>query len=362
MTDMPIPPSQPNFPPASPPPVGAAFAGAAGRPAAVAPPPSAPPVQPIYVQMPRRRHWILRTLLGVVVAVVILSVIGAIVGGGQAGSFTTRTILEGDKGQVVAVYDVSDMIDAKQAEHFRAFARHVAADRNIKAIVLRVDSGGGGVSASDEMYQEILRLRKERKIVISMGSTAASGAYYISAPADYIYAEPTTVTGSIGVISIIPIFKGTLEKIGAEALIIRSTQATPFKADLNPFETPSSAAISEHRALLDKIHQRFIKIVQDGRGSVLTAPEVVELANGRVWIGDEAVDNKLVDAIGYQDDAIAKAAGLAKLANPKAVRYTERHTLFDVFQERSKGLTIDSRLIDDLQTPRMMLLWRPQWQ
>jgi protease IV len=328
---------------------------------------TSPPLQPIYVHLPRRANWALRIVLivliaGVVFTLILAATVGAALGTGDSGSFATRTVREGDKSQVVAVYDISDMIDARQADRFRAFARQVRRDDNVKAVVLRIDSGGGSVSASDEMHQEVRRMQKaKRKVVVAMGGTAASGGYYISAPADYIFAEPTTVTGSIGVISIIPIIKGTLAKIGAETLILRSTPATPRKADLNPFEAPTPQAIAEHQALLDQIHERFVKVVQDGRPA-LSSDEVVKLANGRVWIAQEAMDLKLVDEIGYQDDAIAKAAALAGLSNPKAVRYTERHTLAELFQARSTGLMIDSRLIEDLQTPRMMLLWRPQWQ
>ncbi len=228
-------------------------------------------------------------------------------------------------------------------------------------MVLRIDSGGGSVSASDEMYEEIRKLQESRKVVVSMGGMAASGAYYISAPADYIYAEPTTVTGSIGVISIFPILKGTLQKIGAETIIIRSTAAAKHKAELNPFEEPTAQAVDDHRALLDKIQRRFMQIVQNGRPT-MTAEEVESLANGQVWLAEEAKDLKLIDGIGYQRDAVAKAASLAGLKNPKAVRYLERHTLFDVLDSRATGLRIDSRLIEDLQSPRIMLLWRPQWQ
>ena len=366
MTDAPIPPSG-SFPPAVPPPVPGE--PPASRPAvAPAPAPVAGAMQPIYVHVPRKTNWALRIVLallvsGLISTLVIVALLGAAVGSGQTGSFTTRTVLEGDKSQVVAIYDVADMIDGRQADRFRSFARLVLRDSSIKAVVLRVDSGGGGVSASDEMHQDIRRMQKAgKKIVVSMGGTAASGAYYISAPADYIYAEPTTVTGSIGVISIVPIIKGTLEKIGAETLVIRSTKATPHKADLNPFEKPSQGIIDDHRALLDKIQARFEKVVADGRGHALTSQEVKDLSNGKVWIADEALELKLVDEIGYQEDALGKAAALAGLGNPKAVRYTERRSLFDMFQSRTTGLTIDRRLIEDLQTPRMMLVWRPQWQ
>ena len=330
------------------------------------PPPPPPPMQPVYVQMPKPRKTLLRILVALLAVALALSVIinlsllVVLAGAAADSALDTVTMRKGKTDQQVAVYHVVDMIDGKQAAQFEAFAQQVANDTKVKAVVIRVDSPGGGVAESNQIHENMLKLKAAGKtLVISMGGVAASGGYYISANADHIYAEPTTVTGSIGVISVFPVLKGMMDKIGVDWHIIRSTKAERHKARLNPFESPSEEAKARRKALLDKIQGIFMAVVAKGRGS-LTQQDVAKLADGRVWLGDEAVKNKLVDKIGYLGDAIDWGARTAGLGTPHVVRYSRRQTLGEkLFEGRHQGLQIDSDLLDKLQTPRMMLLRRP---
>ncbi|NQU75554.1 MAG: signal peptide peptidase SppA [Planctomycetes bacterium] len=341
----------------------------AGRPSpgefsAFSTPPSPPP--PIYVQMPKQRgviSWLLRRLVvtGLLFSIGLNIWLAFLVAATQAGSFSLETIRDGQQNQQVAVYEVVGIINAKQAMLFDSFVRQIEEDANVKGVVIRVDSPGGGVSASDQINRGVLALKQAgKRVVVSMGSVAASGGYYISAPADHIFAEPTTATGSIGVLGIYPILKGTLDKIGMQVLIIRSTKAEKHKATLNEFEYPTPEGMAEKKVLLDQIHEIFMDVVKQGRVK-LSSEEVEALSDGRVWLGADAVKAKLVDEIGYLDDAIDKAAGLAGLSSPRVVRYSRRLTLREsMFGDSASSLRIDIELIEKLQTPRIMLLWRPE--
>jgi protease-4 len=330
------------------------------------PPPAIQALPPIQIQMPKRSGgWLGRifiSLIGIVlmVSIVMNAYLLAILSATMGGPMDTTVIAEGDATQTVAVYDVDGVISIKQARKFSEFVRTVCADSNVRAVVIRVNSPGGAVAPSDQMNAGVRKLKATgRKVVVSMGGVAASGGYYLSAPADHIVAEPTTITGSIGVISQMPIMVGTMERIGMRMEVIRSTRAARHKASLNPFEEPSDETLAEHRELLDQIQELFMAAVDDGRATLTTA-EVDELADGRIWIGQEAMDKKLVDQIGYLQDAVDHAATLAGLTSPHVVRYERRSGFGELlFGVRSTGVQIDMDLLDEIQTPRVMMIWRP---
>ncbi|NDJ52608.1 MAG: signal peptide peptidase SppA [Chloroflexi bacterium] len=181
-------------------------------------------------------------------------------------------------------------------------------DNNIRAIVLRVDSPGGGVVASDEIYHALTQF--DKPIVVSMGTTAASGGYYISAPADVIYAAPGTLTGSLGVISQFITAEELLDELGVEVTVITAGEVKDF-GSINESLTEEEIAFWE--TILEETHERFITIVADGRG--MTYEEAEVLADGRIFTGEQALEVGLVDEIGYIDDAIARAGELAGLGS-----------------------------------------------
>lgn len=193
--------------------------------------------------------------------------------------------------------------------------RAAADDPTVKAIVLRVDSPGGTVTGSAQIYEVIQEI--EKPIVVSMGALAASGGYYVSAPTDYIFARADTWTGSIGVISQLINAEELINEIGVEVTLITSAKN---KGLGNMFVdlTPEQAAIFQ--SLVDESFADFVEIVVNGRS--LTHEEVLVIADGRIYSGRQALENGLVDELGNFEDAIGKAAELAGISSqPRIVEY-----------------------------------------
>lgn len=196
-------------------------------------------------------------------------------------------------------------------------------DSSVKAIVLRVNSPGGGVAPSQEIYEEILKIKKKKKIIVSMGSVAASGGYYISAPADVIVANAGTLTGSIGVIMEIPNISNLMEKIGIETQVVKSGRhkdmASVFKS-----LTPEEKEILQ--TVLDDVHDQFIKAVSEARG--MEYEVVRKLSDGRIFTGRMAKDMGLVDELGGLEYAIMLAGKLAGIKGEPKVIYKEKEFSF----------------------------------
>ncbi len=300
----------------------------------------------------------------------------------DAGTMDTFVLDEGEKDQVVAVFSVAGVIDAAAVQNFGLFYRQVRYDEDIKAVVIRVNSPGGGVSASDQIYMMVKSIREDfnKPVVVSMGGVAASGGYYISAPADKIVAEPTTVTGSIGVIASWFILKGTLEKIGAEPVIMRSRHSRGWKAAINPFQKPDDRQRAYLQKILDDIQVRFENVVTSARGGHLKpreakyritvgegeeAREIVhtetEPFNGKAYLANEALALGLIDKIGYSEDAVRAAAELAGLDKPKVVQYQQKKSLLErAFGAAKSQPLIDVEAVEKLTAPRIMMLWKPE--
>lgn len=183
-------------------------------------------------------------------------------------------------------------------------------DDNIKAIILRIDSPGGSVIASEEIWDEIMRTKLVKPVYSSMSSVAASGGYYISAPCDTIIASPETITGSIGVILAIPNFAGTLDKLGVFADTVTTSHAANFLNVFYPFDEHS---LTKLHKITEGIYDRFIEKVATGRN--MDMDRVYELAKGRVWTGEDAYERGLVDVLGGLDAAIDIAK--ARMGVPK---------------------------------------------
>lgn len=199
-------------------------------------------------------------------------------------------------------------------------------DNDAKAIVLRVNSPGGGVVASDEIYHALKESGKP--VVVSMGDLAASGGYYISMAADWIVANPNTLTGSIGVISQFANAEELLDKVGVEFVVVKSG---PAKDTGSPFREMTEEERERWQALIDEVYAGFVQVVMEGRG--LNEAEVRGLADGSIYTGRQALELGLVDALGYESDAIAKAAELGGIrGEPRIIRYPRRTTIYDLLQ------------------------------
>ncbi|MBR9975912.1 MAG: signal peptide peptidase SppA [Bacteroidetes bacterium] len=231
----------------------------------------------------------------------------------------------GSSTERVAVIDIREII--VDAEDVIRQLRKYSKRSTVKAVVLRLDSPGGAVVPSHEIYEEVKRIRRLGKpVVASMGSVAASGAYYIACAADRIVANPGSITGSIGVVSEFASFQPLLEKIGIESTTITSGE---FKDTGNPTRRmrPEERAYLQHT--IDDIYEQFVGIVVAGR--TLTEDSVRALADGRIFTGQQAYANGLVDTLGTMDMAIRLAGTLGKISGePRVTRERERETLLDM--------------------------------
>jgi protease-4 len=213
-------------------------------------------------------------------------------------------------------------------------------DDDVKAVVMRVDSPGGAVAPSQEVHDAVVRLKAKKKVVVSMGNLAASGGYYISAGADRIFAEPGTLTGSIGVIFMHFNVRGLLELAKVDETTFKSGK---YKDVLSPFRPVSDADREEIQSLSDDVYGQFVKAVAEGRG--MPEAKVRELAEGRVYTGRRAKELKLVDELGGLDDAIASAWQLAGQSGeprvqvpPKEHEYSLRDLVRGAFQGAVEGV------------------------
>jgi protease-4 len=227
-----------------------------------------------------------------------------------------RRALERHPGGTIAVITATgNILDGEQqpgnigGDTLGAVLRDARFDEDVKAVVLRIDSGGGSVLASEVIRQQVQALREAGKpVVASFSSVAASGAYYFSTAANEIWAEPTTITGSIGVIAFLPTFEGLLDKVGVKF----DGVATSELAASTRVDKPLAPALKEMLQLgVDHEYRNFLQLVADARGK--TPEQVDAIAQGRVWVGTKAKELGLVDQLGGLPDAIAAAAKLAKL-------------------------------------------------
>jgi len=201
-------------------------------------------------------------------------------------------------------------------------------DASIKAIVLRIESPGGAVAPAQEIYEEIVKIKEKKRVVVSMGSTAASGGYYIASPADRIVANPGTLTGSIGVIMEIPNIKGLMDKIGVETQVIKSGR---HKDIASMFKSLTEEERRILQGVLDDVHNQFIEAVAKGRK--MDIDDVRRLADGRIFTGKMAKEVGLVDELGNLEDAIMLAGELSGIkGRPHVVEKKKRFGLLEVLR------------------------------
>ena len=217
----------------------------------------------------------------------------------------------------------------------------LANDDNVKAVVLRVNSPGGSAYASEQIWHSIMNLKAKKPVVVSMGGYAASGGYYISCPANYIIAEPTTITGSIGIFGMFPDFSGLLtEKLGVKFDEVKTNKHAAFGTMARPFNAEEMALLEKY---IDRGYNLFRKRVADGRKQSIE--QIEEIAQGRVWLGNDALKIKLVDEIGGLDKAIAKAAQLAKLSEYHTADYPEEPTWWmSLIEQGTSGSYLDDQM------------------
>jgi protease-4 len=252
-------------------------------------------------------------LLGLFLFIVVVSAVIALLSEGDG-------IALGEK--VALVHVEGPIFEAKSAVDEM---KEYLSDPSIKAIVLRVDSPGGGVAASQEIFAIVKRAASEKSVVVSMGSVAASGGYYISAPATRILANPGTITGSIGVILEIPNVQGLMDKVGVRTEVIKSGK---HKDLASAFRTMNDEDRRVLQNVIDDVYEQFIEDVADARD--LGVDEVRRMADGRIYTGRQALELGLIDELGGLEEAIKLSAELTGIeGEPHVVTKEEEFSLFD---------------------------------
>ncbi len=276
-----------------------------------------------------------KRIVRTVLAVLGLLVLAAVVLSALVPLMLDSAWLGGERVAVVRIEGV--IVDSRDAiEELRKFRENPG----VKAIVLRIDSPGGGVVASQEIYSEVLKTRTDGKVkvVASMGNLAASGGYYIAAATDKIVANPGTLTGSIGVIMELANVRGLMEKVGVQSVVIKSGK---HKDLASPFRAMSAEDRALLQGVLDDVHDQFIQAVAAGRA--MKVDQVRDLADGRIFTGRQARTARLVDELGDLQDAIKLAGKMGGIAGePRVVetrkRFSLRNLLDNVFDGKVSPL------------------------
>ncbi len=212
--------------------------------------------------------------------------------------------------------------DGAYADYITKTLRRIQRDPNIKAVVLRIDSPGGGVTPSDEIHNEVVRTRTQfnKPVFVSVGSMAASGGYYIAVGADRIIANPTSITGSIGVITVLPNMQGLMEKVGVQTEVLTTGPYKDIGSGLRPLTEGDRAVM---QGILDDAYNRFIKVIVDGRK--MDEAKVRQLADGRIYTATQAKDLGLLDEFGDLPDVIAAVGRQVGLGErPRTVSFGRR--------------------------------------
>ena len=303
----------------------------------------------------------------------------------QAGCITVNLIqppgpvtemkLSGTGDGKVLLLDLSGIISSQDKEGiipqpnmlamFKEELTMASKDDKIKAVVVRINSPGGTVTASDILYHELREFKAKKKVpvIASMMDVAASGGYYLAMAADNVLVHPSTVTGSIGVIMLTVNARGLLEKVGVEASAITSG---PRKDMGSPFRVMTAEERGIFQSVIDSFYQRFLAVVQEGRPN-LSAEQIKKLADGRIYSGDQAKAAGLIDEIGYLDDAIQLAKKKAGLTEARIVTYGRggeyKNNVYSRLFGTSSGITglanLDLLSMVRGGTPQFMYLWMP---
>jgi len=277
---------------------------------------------------------------------------------GQRSILAEDVIQAGPRTTKIAVINIEGIIDTEQAEDVYKQLKSAREDRRVKGLIIRVNSPGGTISASDQIYNEILKYRQktEKPVVAFMQGVAASGGYYTSVACDKIIAEPTVITGSVGVILGYLVVQELLEgKLGIQPVIIKSGLKKDWPSS---FRQPTP---EELQYLQDKVltpaYERFVKIVDEGRPS-LTLADVKRLSDGSVYGAAEALDEKLIDEIGYLDEAIELVKSLAGIKKAHVVQYRKPFSFSDFLRSAGSNIVSFNRTrLFELSRPQALYLW-----
>jgi protease-4 len=337
-------------------------------------PASAPLVQPLVRPSPPpagqkpRRVGVLAvlalvflglSLVGNAVLVVALIAMAEFMGGGYTeDAYVEHVVEKGPSSRKIAVIRIEGIIDESLARSLRTQMQRAARDSTVKAVILRIDSPGGGLTASDMIHHDVQTLLADKPVVAAMDAVAASGGYYVACAADQIVAQQTTVTGSIGVIAEFFFLSGLLkDKLGVQIVTLKMGDQKDwpnmFAADMPP---------EQRQYMMDTLlrpgYDKFVDTVAASREMKRDA--VLRLATGRIFMADEAKKHGLIDEVGYFDRAIAIAKDRAQIKDARVVEYVLPLRILDILgvsAKQSALLDLRPERLAGLASPRIMYLW-----
>ncbi len=327
-------------------------------------PPGIPQAKPARTGTGWRILWGIMLAFSVVANILMfLMLIGLLVvfGAGQRSVLSEAVVREGPARNRIAMVTVQGIIHGELADDVYQQLKAARRDRRVRGLIVRVNSPGGTISASDQIHKEIQKFREEEKIpvVAFMQGVAASGGYYTSVACDKIIAEPTTITGSIGVISWWLVVQELLEdKLGVLPVTVKSGQKKDWPSS---FREPSPEELQYMQdKLITPAYERFVEVVSEGRKESLSLDDVKRLSDGGIYSAPEALEEKLIDGIGYLDEAVALAKSLAGIDEAQVIEYRKPFSFADFLSYRRQNqnlLKLDRTTLYELGTPQVLYLW-----
>ena len=335
------------------------------------PPQGPPPPPPVYYPPPgppprKRSGWSIFVRIVLVLSILVniflflaLTGFAAVFATGYGGMITEHVIRDSDAKEKIAVVSIEGIIYSSVARDVYNQLSVAARDKNVKAVIVRVNSPGGTVSASDRIYNEIRKFRRQsgKPVIAFMEGLAASGGYYTSVACEKIIAEPTTVTGSIGVIAKYFVFEELLEsKLGITPITVKSGMRKDWPSSTRK-PSPEELKYIEEK-IVKPAYDRFLVVIIEGRQGLLTVDKIRQLADGSIFDAAEARKEKLIDDVGYMDDAIDLVKSMASIADAKVVEYRRPLSLLGILGvQKSDSLKIDKKTLHELRTVERMYLW-----
>jgi protease-4 len=290
----------------------------------------------------------------------------------ESVSKLSETLVEGTGKNKILILPIKGMITGQSSrklfieepslvDSVKQQLEHASSDNDVKAVILEINSPGGGITASDIIYNEIIEFKEKtnKKVIVIMQDVAASGAYYISAAADKIMSHPTTVTGSIGVIMPLINIADLVQKFDIEDISIKSGKMKNIGSPLKKMSEEERKVLQD---IVDEMYTRFLNIIVDGRN--MKIEDVRKLADGRIYTGKQALENGLIDQLGYIDDAIILAKEISGIQEAKIIKYKKMFSLAEIFASSMDNLFGERTIkigihtaISDGDSPRFMYLW-----
>jgi protease-4 len=299
------------------------------------------------------------SMLGNIMLFLMLIGVGIIAFAGRGEKkYTEEVIQDGPRSAKIAIVSINGIIDEKQAQEVYWQLKEARDDKAVKGVIIRVDSPGGTISGSDQIHNEITKYRSDtnQPAVAFMQGVAASGGYYSSVACDKIIAEPTAITGSIGVIMEYLVLQQLLEeKLGIMPVVVKAGSKKDWPS---PFQIPTEEQLQYmQQRIIDPAYNRFVKIVVDGRSN-LTEADVRRLADGSIYWANNALEEKLIDSIGYLNDAIAETKSLAGVKKAQVVEYKKPFSIAEMLGAKTNvSLKIDRRTLYEIAVPQALYLW-----